>query len=113
MTPTCLSCGSAHALCPYDADEARAIRTAREASRSARTGTDSGSPENVERSPQSDAGLAGGIRDAEQDTEPPLAAAQRRLGKPGPKPSRSRWARYRRRHPEYVARERMRRAGRV
>jgi len=40
------------------------------------------------------------MRDAEP--EPPLAGAQRRLGKRGPKPSASRSARYRRRHPEYV-----------
>jgi len=46
------------------------------------------------------------MRDAE--TEPPLAGAQRRLGKRGPKPSASRSARYRRRHPEYVERERRR-----
>jgi hypothetical protein len=41
-------------------------------------------------------------------SERPLADAQRRLGKRGPKPSHSRHARYRKRHPEYVARERVR-----
>ncbi len=41
-------------------------------------------------------------------SEKPLAAAQQRLGNRGPKPSYSRFARYRRRHPEYVERERVR-----
>ena len=52
----------------------------------------------------SDAKLVGEMRDAAG--EKPLAAAQRRLGKRGPKPSHSRYARYRKRHPEYVERER-------
>jgi len=49
------------------------------------------------------------MRDAgSQAGELPLADTQRRLGKRGPQPSLSRWARYRRRHPEYVERERKR-----
>ena len=54
----------------------------------------------------SDANLLGEKRDAA--SEKPLAEAQRRLGKRGPKPSHSRHARYRKRHPEYVERERVR-----
>ena len=49
----------------------------------------------------SDAELAGGMSDA--GSEKPLAKAQRRLGKPGPKPGTSRQARYRRRHPARAA----------
>src|SRR2546428_11760086 len=48
----------------------------------------------------SDANLPGKMRDAA--SEGPLAEAQRRLGKRGPKPSHSRYARYRKRHPEYL-----------
>ncbi len=54
----------------------------------------------------SDANLLGEMRNAA--SEKPLAEAQRRLGKRGPKPSHSRHARYRKRHPEYVERERVR-----
>ncbi len=54
----------------------------------------------------SDSRLRSEMRDG--GSEKPLAAAQRRLGKRGPKPSYSRFARYRRRHPEYVERERAR-----
>ncbi len=57
---------------------------------------------------RSDAGLASEMRDADSQPEKPLAEAQRRLGKRGPKPGTSRQARYRRRHPEYVQRERAR-----
>jgi hypothetical protein len=53
-----------------------------------------------------DAKLLGEMRDTA--SEKPLAAAQKRLGNRGPRPSHSRYARYRRRHPEYVARERVR-----
>jgi hypothetical protein len=54
----------------------------------------------------SDSRLHSEMRDG--DSEKPLAAAQRRLGKRGPKPSYSRFARYRRRHPECMERERAR-----
>ena len=54
----------------------------------------------------SDAQLLGEMRDAA--SEKSLAEAQSRLGKRGPKPSHSRYARYRKRHPEYLERERVR-----
>ncbi len=102
----CPRCWGDHAECPYSVEEARAARMARKARRARRTDRDSGSPQIAGQESRLDAGLAGEMRDG--GTAPPLAQAQRRLGKRGPKPSTSRHARYRRQHPEYVERERAR-----
>jgi len=92
--------GHAASACPYSAEEARAVLKARKARQAGRTGRDSGTPSEAHSELRSGAEIASEMRDAEP--EPPLAGAQRRLGKRGPKPSASRSARYRRRHPEYV-----------
>ena len=104
----CARCFGRHAeaACPYSAEEARAVRKARKARRAGRRGRDSGSPPEARSELRSGAEIASEMRDAE--SEPPLAGAQRRLGKRGPKASASRSARYRRRHPEYVEREQRR-----
>jgi len=98
----CPWCWGEHAQCPYSAEEARAVRKARKARQAARKGRDSGTLPEARSELRPDAEIAGEMRDG----EPPLAGAQRRLGKRGPKASASRSARYRRRHPEYVERER-------
>jgi len=71
-------------------------------------GVDTGSPEGDLTKPFSDAGLAGEFRDAANASELPLARARRRVGRPA-STEPSRHARYRRRHPEYRAREAARR----
>ena len=83
--------------------------TCSECRRQARQGVDTGARQSGVSESLSDAALASEMRDAGSQTgELPLAGAQRRLGKRDPKPSLSRWARYRRRHPDYVKRERTR-----
>lgn len=112
---TCALCLGVHeAVCPYSREEAAAIRASRTSERHA-SGAPLSPPVRSPSAPQTSsdpAPLPSGSRDAEhargESTALPLAAAQRRRGKPGPKPGASRTARYRRRHPEYVARERQR-----
>ncbi len=103
---SCARCFGGHAVsaCPYSAEEARAVRKARRARQAPGPGRDSGTRPEARPELRPGAELPGGMRDG----EPALAAAQRRLGKRGPKASTSRSARYRRRHPEYVERERLR-----
>ena len=102
----CPWCWGDHAECPYSAEEARAVRIARKARKAARTGRHSGTGAAPVAEARLNAEIAREMRDAENLK--PLAAAQRRLGKRGPKPGASRQARYRRRHPEYVDSERSR-----
>jgi hypothetical protein len=102
----CPSCWGDHGECPYSVEEARAVRIARKARKAARTGKDTGTGAAPVSEARADAEIASEMRDAEKLK--PLADAQRRLGKRGPKPGASRQARYRRRHPEYVDRERCR-----
>ena len=71
----------------------------------ARQGVDSGAGPTAVSDVQFHAGLTSEMRDAANPSEKPLARAQRRLGKRGPKTGVSRQARYRRRRPEYVKRE--------
>jgi hypothetical protein len=100
----CPSCWGDHGECPYSVEEARAVKIARKASKAARTGRDRGTGAAPVSDARADAEIASEMRDAEKLK--PLADAQRRLGKRGPKPGASRQARYRRRHPEYVDSER-------
>jgi len=86
------------------------VSTGEDAGIARRQGGNSGSHGGAEGKSLSDAGLQRGLRDAANSAEKPLAGAQRRLGRPGRPTSKkpSRYARYRRRHPQYLARERRR-----
>jgi len=82
--------------------------TCSECRRVARQGVDTAPAIPPPQDSRSDASLQHEFRNGEGDK--PLARARRRLGGPGrPKTTEpSRFARFRRRHPEYVARERKR-----
>ena len=104
----CPFCWGVHAECPYSAEEAAAVRKARKAATAqerrsrARTGLPNVSLPGSEPSIQSGAGLRGEMSDAASVTGGLFATSRRRRG---PKPSQSRQARYRRRHPERAARD--------
>ena len=97
----CPWCWGAHAECPYSATEAAAARKARKARKAVQTGRDTGSGEPPVLSAQSDARLQSEMRNAGSATPGLFGISRRRRG---PKPSLSRQARWRRRHPEEAAR---------
>ena len=67
-------------------------------------GVDSGAPAGASSKPLHSNGLAGGFRNAEDRPESPLAHRRLKPGRPVTQEP-SRFARFRRRHPEYQQRE--------
>jgi len=106
----CPWCWGDHVACPYSAVEAAAVRKARKARSSRRTGRDSGSPGPHGVDAQTGADFPHEFRNVEHEAGPSLAEARRRLSRAGrpPTDAPSRFARFRRRHPDYVERERAR-----
>ena len=109
----CPWCRGPHAerVCPYSPEEASAVRKARkvklaqERRATPSKGIDGAPRPAAQPDAHLDAGLRSEMRDAAGGPTGLFATARRRRG---PKPGQSRQARYRRRHPEYVAREQLR-----